>query len=85
MTEQEREYFSKNVTELVTQEVRKNTGIYCFTKSEDNILMWSHYANEHKGICLEFDHSDPDLFTAAKVNYCCDYPKVNYFTSTYDE
>ena len=85
ITEEERAYFSKNVTELVTQEVRKNTGIYCFTKSEDNILMWSHYANEHKGICLEFDHSAPALFSAAKVNYCFDYPKVNYFTSTYDE
>ena len=26
----------------------------CFSKECDNILMWSHYANHHKGICLRF-------------------------------
>jgi hypothetical protein len=31
-----------------------NTGICCFTTVNDSILMWSHYANHHKGFCLEF-------------------------------
>lgn len=26
----------------------------CFSKEKDNILMWSHYADHHKGICLSF-------------------------------
>lgn len=26
----------------------------CFSLDPDNILMWSHYANYHKGICLRF-------------------------------
>lgn len=30
-------------------------GVTCFSKINDNILMWSHYANSHKGICLGFD------------------------------
>ena len=30
-------------------------GVYCISSLKDNILMWSHYANNHKGICLEFE------------------------------
>jgi len=30
-------------------------GVACFSETFDNILMWSHYANGHKGLCLEFD------------------------------
>ena len=29
--------------------------VCCFTKSESNILMWSHYAENHKGVCLIYD------------------------------
>ena len=30
----------------------------CFSLSPDNILMWSHYGEKHKGICLGFEVSD---------------------------
>ena len=30
-------------------------GASCFSEESDNIIMWSHYANSHKGICLGFD------------------------------
>lgn len=30
-------------------------GIISFTETNDNLLMWSHYADEHKGIAVEFD------------------------------
>lgn len=26
----------------------------CFTKGMDNILMWSHYADSHRGVVVEF-------------------------------
>jgi len=29
-------------------------GVCCFSKTNKNILMWSHYANKHKGLVLEF-------------------------------
>ena len=29
-----------------------------FSKSKDNTLMWSHYANNHRGFCLIFRNSD---------------------------
>ncbi|WP_281948054.1 DUF2971 domain-containing protein [Vibrio parahaemolyticus] len=30
-------------------------GIVSLTECRDNLLMWSHYANEHKGMAVEFD------------------------------
>lgn len=30
-------------------------GISCFSAKADNFLMWSHYAQEHHGVCMEFD------------------------------
>jgi len=29
--------------------------VHCFSWSWSNVLMWSHYAERHKGICLGFD------------------------------
>jgi Protein of unknown function (DUF2971) len=29
--------------------------IYCLTPHPDSLLMWAHYGDKHKGICLEFD------------------------------
>jgi DUF2971 family protein len=43
------------------QDVQKNVdevGIACFSKVRDDILMWAHYADKHKGLCLEFDGSE---------------------------
>lgn len=32
--------------------------IGCLTTKNDNKLMWSHYANSHAGICIEYDFSN---------------------------
>lgn len=34
----------------------KNFGVYCLSKKCDNVLMWSHYADGHKGFCIGFDN-----------------------------
>lgn len=31
------------------------TGLLCFSKNWTNPVLWSHYADKHKGICLGFD------------------------------
>lgn len=33
----------------------------CFSRTPDNYLMWSHYANNHKGYCLIFRERDGKL------------------------
>ena len=37
------------------KEFSKKGGIICFSQNWQNLLLWSHYANRHKGICLGFD------------------------------
>ena len=34
--------------------------LLCFSKKNDDILMWSHYADSHKGICLEYEATQFD-------------------------
>jgi len=41
--------FSKKIN-LVQQAAR----IACFSQIHDSMYFWSHYANSHKGICLEY-------------------------------
>lgn len=34
--------------------------ITCFSEYKDSILMWSHYADNHRGFCIEYDFSSFD-------------------------
>lgn len=33
----------------------RERGICCFSEKKDDLLMWGHYAESHRGFCLEFD------------------------------
>ena len=37
------------------QELKELAYMTCLTESNENILMWSHYAKGHTGICIEYD------------------------------
>lgn len=65
-----------------------STRVCCFSANENigNILMWSHYANKHKGVCLQFDNNfgkkfidldDSEELSEGKVNYHFN-GKLNY-------
>lgn len=36
-------------------EAYKDKGIMCFSSRKDNTLMYSHYADKHRGMCIGFD------------------------------
>lgn len=37
----------------------KRTGMLCFSRGWHNLLLWSHYADKHRGVALEFEiHQD---------------------------
>lgn len=38
-----------------TKNINSNIGILSLTKRWDSTLMWSHYTNSHKGLCIGFD------------------------------
>ncbi len=71
------------LSKIIDEEIKvkfKKIGVYCLASKPNNLLMWSHYADYHKGLCLEFDLTkDPDTFTfLSKVKYDDTYPQVNY-------
>lgn len=47
-------------------DISETKGILCFSKGWRNPLLWGHYADKHKGICLGFEVSDSDI---KKVDY----------------
>lgn len=49
---------SQLALERIESEIVEETGALCFSRSWNNILMWSHYGDRHKGICLGFDVPD---------------------------
>ena len=51
--------------------ISQSLGIFCMSAKRDNLLLWAHYADCHKGICLEFKVTDGKLFG-------CDFFEVNY-------
>lgn len=39
----------------------------CLCTSYKNRLMWSHYADSHKGFCIEYDFSEPEAEILSKL------------------
>lgn len=61
----------------------RSHGVHCFTPQPKSQLMWSHYADSHRGICLQFRTSfDVATFLAANpVDYCDDFPDFHLPTA----
>ena len=61
----------------IAQFYQKQMPIACFSEKYDNILMWSHYADYHKGFVLEYD-------TDNLQTKCINCPEKRDFTSCLD-
>jgi hypothetical protein len=46
----------KNAMDILQSDIDK-MGILSLSEKNDDILMWSHYADKHQGICLQFDRA----------------------------
>src|SRR5690606_23599589 len=70
-----------NEIDSSTNRVMNSKGIFSLSKTNDNILMWSHYAKNHTGIVIEFDVlEDIDFFTTPlNVSYQKSYQPLDYF------
>jgi hypothetical protein len=70
-----------------SQMVAETYGIYCLTAVPNSILMWSHYARSHTGVCLEFDRRPvKSLFRdARKVRYPRRLPVARILQQTADQ
>jgi hypothetical protein len=63
-------------------ETIEKTGVYSFGGDPLSILMWSHYASNHRGLCLQFEAAkDPMTFIkAVTIKYSDKYPLWNWTT-----
>lgn len=69
-------------SEVIGNEIDdQSIGIGCFSENWNSILMWTHYADNHKGYCVGFDEKwlrYSQLFSKVKrVEYSIDYPELN--------
>lgn len=69
----------KDLLKRSTEEILKGFAYFCMAKEPDNILMWSHYADSHKGVCFKFDLlQDLDTFLiTVPVDYNSEYPEFD--------
>ena len=56
------------VVDYSIEDAKRNTLIACFSHKKDSILMWSHYADSHKGVCFEFDYESPYFYDVLYEN-----------------
>lgn len=82
-----RRTFTENARWWIAQTTRRNLmslfGVVCFSMIEDNHLLWSHYASQHRGFCVGFDASMienlPDLEGVGPVVYQGEAPVFRYY------
>lgn len=59
----------------------RDFGILSLAEDEKDILMWSHYADDHKGVCIEFERTETnelgDPKATRKVAYTKSYPSMS--------
>lgn len=74
-----------SVIQALYSEVLSTThGVFCVSEKNDDILMWSHYADDHRGICLEFDGEGKFMAHANPVRYSEDRVPINPYKDDAD-
>jgi len=85
--------FQKEYDESIFDIQDKSFGIFSLSFIWDNILMWSHYANNHKGFCIGFNERElvfsgvlgKSGIKGGNVEYKKDYPKINPIANIDDD
>lgn len=53
-------------------------GVLCLASSPSDILMWSHYGDSHRGVCVQFHGAFEPFSCARRVTYSSDRPLVPF-------
>jgi Protein of unknown function (DUF2971) len=70
--------FEDKVNQYLLEQLEK-TRVLCVSEHNDNVIMWSHYADEHKGIVMRLrciEELDNNLLIARKMKYQKKYPAI---------
>jgi len=55
------------VTANIRSLLRDDTRVFCLSQRQDHPLLWSHYADSHRGICVHFRCKYGSLFGLARA------------------
>lgn len=66
----------RSVNQIAEESIQKR-GVTCFSEVNNELLMWSHYANKYTGFCMEFDTSYEPFSKVRKVNYQSTIPSIS--------
>jgi hypothetical protein len=56
------------------KDIHQRLRVYCLVPRANCPLMWAHYADKHRGVCLEFSRDEKVFDGTYKVVYCAEYP-----------
>jgi hypothetical protein len=89
------EQISANIRTQFPAAFNQNIGVLCLTEKPDNLLMWAHYSDCHRGLVLEFDESHSffnqrksetdELRYLRKVIYSAQRPVIRLPNLTYED
>ncbi|MCA2487088.1 MULTISPECIES: DUF2971 domain-containing protein [Vibrio] len=65
----------------VFEDICAKVGMSCFSESEsqipDNVLMWAHYAESHRGLAIKLKEKSSTISILSKVNYVSSTPVLD--------
>ncbi|MFC5049051.1 DUF2971 domain-containing protein [Rubritalea spongiae] len=64
-----------HIMDSIINSLNSQFGIICMSESAKEPVLWSHYANNHYGVALEFDHILND--TVKEIRYTNNRPIIN--------
>jgi hypothetical protein len=67
----EKDIFKKELYLPIIRDKKNDYKLSCFSAKKDEVLMWSHYADMHRGICIGFNfpHKYEGKFILCPVKY----------------
>ncbi len=80
-----RKFENRNNQNQILKEKRKEYKLSCFSEYYNEILMWSHYADKHSGICVGFNfpHNYEERFILCPVKYLSELKELDGTTDVY--
>jgi hypothetical protein len=65
--------------EIIIYEIIKNIGILSLSKNYTDLTMWAHYADNHRGVVIEFDDKHPFFYPDSETtSFLHGLKKVQY-------
>ena len=69
----------QSLEEMSFDHIVDKIGVLCLSANATSILMWAHYADAHRGVCLRFMPRNEFFLKAQRITYSEPYPTTTIF------